>query len=250
MQCFGGGIQAVFVQKCDEALPRHLPEPPHKVAGAAGADLSGIRHPEFFGIVRGKPLQNRFQPPGVGGLCGKLLLSLRNQQGQKAQQFALDDQLIAGAFGTVGIFHFPQAGGSGKIAQVVGGQMSGQRQPPALQREQILFRAEISRAAQKFQFKDDILILHGLPLSLPQGVEGPGGKHKDIPHAGRVSHRPHLHQPRPPLDEHQFHAVVPVQGHLREISRDGAGVNVEREPHSSVLLGFLQRSRILHRLTS
>ena len=128
--------------------------------------------------------------------------------------------------------------------------MSGQRQPPALQREQILFRAEISRAAQKFQFKDDILILHGLPLSLPQGVEGPGGKHKDIPHAGRVEHSSHLHQPRTSLDKDQLHALLPVQCHLREISRNGAGIQIEGEPHGTVLLGFLQRSLIMHHLTS
>ena len=81
-------------------------------------------------------------------------------------------------------------------------------------------------------------------------MKGTGGKHKDIPHAGRVSHRAHLHQPCTPLDKDQLHAVVPVKRHLREIPRDGAGVDVEREPHGSVLLGFLQRSLILHTLTS
>ena len=128
--------------------------------------------------------------------------------------------------------------------------MPGQSQTPALQRKDVLFCAQVSRAAQKFQFKDDVFILHGLSLGLPQGMKSAGRKNKDVPHAGRVGHSAHLHQPRPPFDKDQLHAVVPVERHLREIPRNGAGVKVEREPHGSVLLCFLQRSRILHALTS
>ena len=128
--------------------------------------------------------------------------------------------------------------------------MPGQRQPPALQRKNILFCAQVSRTAQKFQLKDDVFVLHGLPLGLPQRMKGAGRKNKNIPHAGRVDHSSHLHQPRTSLDKDQLHAVVPVERHLREIPRNGTGIEVEREPHGSVLLCFLQRCLILHRLTS
>ena len=71
---------------------------------------------KIFGILRGKPLQNGFQPAGVGGFCGKLLFSLREKQRQKAQQCSFDEKLIAGEFGTVGIFYVPQTGGGLRIA--------------------------------------------------------------------------------------------------------------------------------------
>ena len=57
---------------------------------------------------------------------------------------------------------------------------------------------------------------------------------------GRAGHRTHLHQPRAPLDEDQLHALLPVECHLRKISRNGAGIQIEGEPHGTVLLGFLQ----------
>ena len=76
LQRFGGGVQAVFVQKSDEALPRHLPEPPHEVAGTEGADPGGIGDPELLRIMGRKPLQKRFQPLGVGCLGGKPLPAL------------------------------------------------------------------------------------------------------------------------------------------------------------------------------
>lgn len=71
-----------------------------------------------------------------------------------------------------------------------------------------------------------------------------------VPHAGQIRHSAHLHQPRTALDKDQLHALLPVERHLREIPRDGAGIQIEWEPHGTVLLGFLQRSPILHRLTS
>ena len=45
----------------------------------------------------------------------------------------------------------------------------------------------------------------------------------DIPLIGRAGRSAHLHQPRAPLDKDQLHALLPVQCHLREISRNGAG---------------------------
>ena len=112
LERFGGGVQAVFVQKGDEALPRHLPEPSHEVAGAEGADPGSIGDPKRLGIMGREPLQDGFQPLGVGGLCGELLLSLCNEQGQKAQQRSLDQQLIAGELRAIGLLHLPQTGGS------------------------------------------------------------------------------------------------------------------------------------------
>ena len=250
LQRFGGGVQAVFVQKSDEALPRHLPEPPHEVAGAEGADPGSIGDPKRLGIMGREPLQNGFQPLGVGSLCRGLLFSLCNEQGQKAQQRPLDQQLIAGELRAAGLFHLPQTGGSLKIAQIVWGQTDRQRQPPALERKQVFLGAKVLCAAQKLQLKDEILVFHGLPFCLPQGVEGAGRKNEDVPHAGQIRHSAHLHQPRTALDKDQLHALLPVERHLREIPRDGAGIQIEWEPHGTVLLGFLQRSPILHRLTS
>ena len=86
-----------------------MPELPHKVAGTERADGSGISNMKLFGILCGKPLQNGFQPTGVGGFCWELLFSLCKKQRQKTQQCSFDDKLIAGELGTVGIFYFPQA---------------------------------------------------------------------------------------------------------------------------------------------
>ena len=250
LQCLGGSVQPVFVQKGDKALPGHLPEPAHEMAGAEGADPGGIGDPERLGIMGREPLQNGFQPLGVGCFCGELLLPLRNEQGKEAQQRPLDQQLVAGELGAVGFLQLPQAGSSRKIAQVVRGQTCRQRQAPALEWQQILLGAEVLCAAQKLQLKDDVFVFHALPLALPQRMEGAGRKNKDIPLVGRVGHSAHLHQPRAPLDEDQLHALLPVERHLREVSRNGAGIQIEGEPHGTVLLGLLQRSLILHRLTS
>ena len=42
------------------------------------------------------------------------------------------------------------------------------------------------------------------------------------------------------LDKNQFHAVLPMQSHLREILWDGAGINVKGEPLFAVALILLQ----------
>ena len=186
------------------------------------------------------PLQNGFQPLGIGSFHGELLFPLRNEQGEEAQQCSFDQQLIAGKLGAVGFLHLPQAGGGLEITQVVGSQPRRQQQPPALQRKQVFFGAKVLRTAQKLQLKDDVLVFHPLPLCLPQGVEGAGRKNKDIPLVGRAGHSAHLHQPRAPLDKDQLHALLPVECHLRKISRNGAGIQIEGEPHGTVLLGFLQ----------
>ena len=220
------------------------------MAGAEGADSGGIGDPERLGIMGREPLQNGFQPLGVGCFCGELLLPLRNEQGEEAQQRPLDQQLVAGELGAVGFLHLPQAGSSRKIAQVVRGQTCRQRQAPALERQQILLGAEVLCAAQKLQLKDEVFVFHALPLALPQRVEGAGRKNKDIPLVGRAGRSAHLHQPRASLDEDQLHALLPVERHLREVSRNGAGIQIEGKPHGTVLLGLLQRSLILHRLTS
>ena len=81
-QRLGGGVQPILVQKGNKALPGHLPEPAHKMAGAEGADPGGIGYPERLGIMRRKPLQHGFQPLGVGGFGGETLPALRNEQGK------------------------------------------------------------------------------------------------------------------------------------------------------------------------
>lgn len=89
LQRFGGGVEPILVQKGHKALPGHLPEPPHEVAGTEGADPGGIGDPEFLGIMGRKPLQERFQPLGVGCLGGKPLPALCKEQGKKPQQCPL-----------------------------------------------------------------------------------------------------------------------------------------------------------------
>ena len=245
-QRLGGGVQPILVQKGNKALPGHLPEPAHKMAGAEGADPGGIGYPERLGIMGGEPLQHGFQPLGVGGFGGETLPALCNEQGKKAQQRPFYQQLVAGALGAVGIFQLPQAGGGLQIAQIVRGQTHRQRQPPALQRQQIFFGTKVLRTAQQLRLKDDIFVFHALSLCLPQRVERARGKNKDIPPVGRVGHHAHLYQPHALLDKDQLHALVPVQCHLLKIPRNGAGVQIERKAHGSVLFCLLQRSLILH----
>ena len=196
-----------------------------------------------------KPLQHGFQPLGVGGFGGETLPALCNEQGEKAQQCPFYQQLVAGALGAVGILQLPQAGGGLQIAQIVRGQPHRQRQPTALQRQQIFFGAKILRAAQQLRLKDDIFVFHTLPLCLPQRVERARGKKEDIPPVSRVGHHAHLYQPHALLDKDKLHALVPVECYLLKIPRNGAGIQIERKPHCTVLFCLLQRSLILHRLT-
>ena len=119
-----------------------------------------------------------------------------------------------------------------------------------MQRQQIFLGAKVLRAAQQLQLKDDVLIFHALPLCLPQRVERARGKKEDIPPAGRVDRSAYLYQPHALLDKDQLHAFVPVECHLRKIPRNGAGVQIERKAHRTVLFCLLQRSLILHPLTS
>ena len=92
------------------------------MAGAEGADPGGIGDPERLGIMGREPLQERFQPLGVGSFGGETLPALCNEQGKKAQQRSFYQQLVAGALGAVGILQLPQAGGGLRIAQIVRGQ--------------------------------------------------------------------------------------------------------------------------------
>ena len=48
------------------------------------------------------------------------------------------------------------------------------------------------------------------------------------------------------LDKDQLHAILPVQCHLREVPRDGAGIDVKWKTHGTVLLCFLQKRWISH----
>ena len=73
-----------------------------------------------------------------------------------------------------------------------------------------------------------------------------GGKHIDVPRRGGVAGQTRLHDAASFFYEHQLHAVLPVQGHLGKILRDGAGIDVEREPRCAVLFGFPQSWLIFH----
>ena len=81
-------------------------------------------------------------------------------------------------------------------------------------------------------------------------MQRPRSKDENIPLTGWIGHSTHLYQPSAALDKDKLHAFVPVKCHLREVPRNGAGIQIEREPYSAMLFGFLQRSLISHRLTS
>ena len=139
-----------------------------------------------------------------------------------------------------------QAVGRPVVAPVVRGQAHGQGQAAALQGQQVFFRRHIAAAAQQLQIKNDIFVLHPLVVQLAQGVEYAGGKHIDVPRCGGVASQARLHDASSFFHEHQLHAVLPVQCYLGEIHRDGAGVDVEREPRCAVLFGFPQGCLIFH----
>ena len=102
-QPYSNGIHS----ESDKALPRHLPEPSHKMAGAERTYFCCIANANLFGIMFRNPLQDGFQPSGIRRFRRNLLFSMQNEQSQKTQQSALDDQFIAWKFGAVGIFGFP-----------------------------------------------------------------------------------------------------------------------------------------------
>ena len=54
------------------------------------------------------------------------------------------------------------------------------------------------------------------------------------------------HKAAAALDKDDLHAVLPVQCHLREVPRDGAGIDVKWKTHGTVLLCFLQKRWISH----
>ncbi len=192
-------------------------------------------------------LQNGFQPPGVGVLGGGQVTLAAHQSGQKQQQFALYAQLIAHVLDLVELLGRMQTVRRPIVAPVVRGQAHGQGQAAALQGQQVFFRRHVTAAAQQLQIKNDIFVLHPLVVQLAQGVEYAGGKHIDVPGRGSVAGKPRLHDAASFFDEHQLHAVLPVQCHLGKIHRDGAGVDVEREPRCAVLFGFPQGWLIFHR---
>ena len=115
-----------------------------------------------------------------------------------------------------------------------------------MQRQQVFFRAKILRTAQKLQIKNNVLVLHGAVFRLAYGVQRARCQHKNIPALRRVHLRPGLHKPDTALYVDQLHTVLPVDRHLPEIPRYGAGINIERKPHRAVVLGFLQGRLVFH----
>ena len=115
-----------------------------------------------------------------------------------------------------------------------------------MQGQQVFFRRHVAAAAQQLQIENDIFVLHPLIVQLAQGVQYAGGKHIDVPRRGGVAGQTRLHDAASFFYEHQLHAVLPVQGHLGKILRDGTGIDVEREPRCAVLFGLPQSWLIFH----
>lgn len=133
-----------------------------------------------------------------------------------------------------------------QIAQIVRGQTHRQRQPPALQRQQIFFRAKILRTAEKLNIKDNVFIFHCAAFGLAYRVKGARRQHKDVPALCRTDLRTGLHKAAAAFYIDQLHAVLPVNSHLPKVPRYGAGVDIERKAHFAMVLGFLQRRSIVH----
>ena len=77
-------------------------------------------------------------------------------------------------------------------------------------------------------------------------MQRPRDEHEDVPHLRRNALRTDLDEPLAPLHEHQLHILVPVQRHLRKISRDRTGINIKRKTQRTVLLRLLKGSLIFH----
>ena len=79
-----------------------------------------------------------------------------------------------------------------------------------------------------------------------QGVEGAGGKNVNIALLRRVSVHTDLHDSAAFFNIDKFHTVVPVQRHLQKVPRYGAGVDIKREPHRTMVFGFPQAFLVWH----
>ena len=237
-QPFRSGTQAALIDKGDETFPCHFLEPAHKMAGAQPAAGCSLRHRNRSGRVLFQQREHLFQPPCVRRVCGKGPGLILHQQGQKYRQRAADRKLKAGRTPAAGGFGGIQAGGGLVIVVMAGTQQHRQGQPPRLQRQQDGLGTQILRPDQHLKGKNDVFVLHFTAGHAVQRVERPRHKNKNIPRPRLVQRHTGLHAACPLLDEHQLHAVLPMQAHLREILRDGAGIQIEGKPRVPMALGF------------
>ena len=79
-------------------------------------------------------------------------------------------------------------------------------------------------------------------------VKRTGRHYKDVPALRRVDLCTCLHVPAAALYIDQLHAVLPVDSYLTKVTGNGAGVNIERKAHGTMVLGFLQRRVIIHEI--
>ena len=171
---------------------------------------------------------------------------LANQDGQKPQQRPFDGQLIPGVFYLVGFLRFLQAGRRLGVARLAGDDARLQSHATALQRQKVALGAQIICTTQQLQLKNDIFVFHHGLAALVQGVEGAGGKNVNIALLRRVSVHTDLHDSAAFFNIDKFHTVVPVQRHLQKVPRYGAGVDIKREPHRTMVFGFPQAFLVWH----
>ena len=161
---------------------------------------------------------------------------------------------VAGYIGTasalavlvVGFLRFLQAGRRLGVARLAGDDARLQSHAAALQRQKVALGAQIIRTTQQLQLKNDIFVFHHGLAALVQGVEGAGGKNVNIALLRRVSVHTDLHDSAAFFNIDKFHTVVPVQRHLQKVPRYGAGVDIKREPHRTMVFGFPQAFLVWH----
>ena len=236
----------MVVQVGGKALAGHFFEPTHKMALAAPAGFGGVLNPQRGSIFRFDQLQDRFQAAGVSSIRRERGAVLANQDGQKPQQRPFDGQLIPGGFYLVGFLRFLQAGRRLGVARLAGDNARLQSHAAALQRQKVALGAQIIRTTQQLQLKNDIFVFHHGLAALVQGVEGAGGKNVNIALLRRVSVHTDLHDSAAFFNIDKFHTVVPVQRHLQKVPRYGAGVDIKREPHRTMVFGFPQAFLVWH----
>ena len=80
MKCLGSRIESILPQKNDKGLTGHLPEPPHKMVGAAPAKRGSIRYTDGLAVMSRKPLQYGSKPLGVYFFGRRQCLALCDQE--------------------------------------------------------------------------------------------------------------------------------------------------------------------------
>ena len=110
------------------------------------------------------------------------------------------------------------------------------KKPSGCKRIQIFPCADVRRTGpQKFHFKYDILIFHGVSRLPPNGMKSSRGYHKNITFFSRICFHAKLDFSSPLFHINQFHLLMPVKNYRRKIQGNGTGINVKGEKSAAML---------------